>query len=344
MNFRTTPKFTYLIGAGASAYALPLAKRINDSTSFDLATSMRMLRSTISQDILGQFDVKEKMDEIFHDIESLSKESESFGTIDTLAKYYFITNKEKYHTLKNTLSTYFTIEQLINKKLDTRYLAFITSICDVAIFPQNVNVISWNYDFQFQLAYYKLFGKERLSRSSKGVTVSNNNGLSYYPTSGNYFSTTAINHDTGFNLIQLNGIAGFNVFSEDHWAENIFLSNINNDADLFLNTIRFKSNNMLSFAWERHDSNHPLSKRLEIARHVVSKSDYLIVIGYSFPFFNRNVDREIFDAILQSSNLKKIYFQDPYSNGEYLKSQFNLPENILIEPIKKDQFHIPYEF
>jgi hypothetical protein len=343
MAFRTTPKFTYLIGAGASAQALPLAKNFDANTT-SLGTRLRTIGGMMNPDLLEQYSVREKFESLFEDFRLISKESDSFGTIDTLAKYYFLTDQTKYLKLKNTLSTFFSIEQLINKKLDNRYLSFITSICDHKIFPTNVNIISWNYDFQFQLAYFKLFGPQRVHKSPNGVTVSNTNGFSYYPSSGNYFSLVASNFESNFNLVQLNGIAGFNIDESKYWAENIFLSSNEQEFKNYQAILEFHENSMLSFAWESHDSTHPLNKRIEIAKKIVIETDYLIIIGYSFPFFNRSIDSEIFKALIEKGTLKKIFFQDPYSKGEYLRGQFNLPDSLIIEPIWKDQFHIPYEF
>ena len=70
----------------------------------------------------------------------------------------------------------------------------------------------------------------------------------------------------------------------------------------------------------------------------------LVVIGYTFPFFNRNIDRTLFDAM---KNLKTIYIQDP--NAE------NLIQNIrpvlsdrhsqtkIIPLTNVDQFYLPAE-
>jgi len=69
----------------------------------------------------------------------------------------------------------------------------------------------------------------------------------------------------------------------------------------------------------------------------------LIVIGYSFPYFNREIDREI---IANMNNLKKVYFQS--LDAENLKERFlsirdDLKDNQLL--VRKDcgQFLLPNE-
>lgn len=69
---------------------------------------------------------------------------------------------------------------------------------------------------------------------------------------------------------------------------------------------------LLSFAWEDETNDTKkifLEKRMPIAKAIAEKTDILVVIGYSFPFFNRKIDDEIFKAMKQ--RLFKIYLRDP---------------------------------
>ena len=51
--------------------------------------------------------------------------------------------------------------------------------------------------------------------------------------------------------------------------------------------------NLLTFAWE--SQNHQrFSNSLELSKEIIKGSEILVVIGYSFPFFNREIDKEIF--------------------------------------------------
>ena len=57
-------------------------------------------------------------------------------------------------------------------------------------------------------------------------------------------------------------------------------------------------------------------------RNSVEKTDILIVIGYSFPFFNRKIDKFILDSM---DNLKKIYVQDPENANDIIEKIESLP-------------------
>ena len=82
---------------------------------------------------------------------------------------------------------------------------------------------------------------------------------------------------------------------------------------------------------------------LEVAKTIIEETNVLVVIGYSFPFFNRDIDNEIFKTLTGKGKLM-IYFQDPLLDGNYLKEQFNLRSDVTIKHIPKiDQFYIPYE-
>lgn len=91
----------------------------------------------------------------------------------------------------------------------------------------------------------------------------------------------------------------------------------------------------LTFAWE------DAFKTMETASKQVLGTEVLIIIGYSFPFLNREVDRLIFDKMQDS--LTKIYFQDPMLDGKFLRTQFNLTKNCTIKHIKDtNQFHVSH--
>ena len=65
----------------------------------------------------------------------------------------------------------------------------------------------------------------------------------------------------------------------------------------------------LSFAWEKQNAD---SSIINFSIQGTNDAEVLVVIGYSFPFFNREVDREIIGAM---KNLKIVYFQSPEANS-----------------------------
>ena len=78
----------------------------------------------------------------------------------------------------------------------------------------------------------------------------------------------------------------------------------------------------LNFSWETPEDFEHLysnySKVKDYAIQIMRETDILVIIGYSFPLFNRNVDNELIKAAIENHQAKKIYIQD--RNAIELKS------------------------
>ncbi|MFX5587009.1 hypothetical protein ABTE16_19900, partial [Acinetobacter baumannii] len=82
-------------------------------------------------------------------------------------------------------------------------------------------------------------------------------------------------------------------------------------------------------------------KRIEILKSLTEGTDILVIIGYSFPFFNRKIDRQLFESIGPNA---KIYYQDPNAleNSKLIRTLFGMPNEIT--PITYlDQYYVPFE-
>lgn len=98
----------------------------------------------------------------------------------------------------------------------------------------------------------------------------------------------------------------------------------------------------LNFAWEEAFSKDLLENMIP---KLVQDTTTLVVIGYSFPYFNRKIDRAIIEKM---SHLKNIYIQDKYPNRIQQYITPVIPENrlagIKIVPLDDvEQFYLPPE-
>lgn len=115
-------------------------------------------------------------------------------------------------------------------------------------------------------------------------------------------------------------------------------------VELYEKLERINFYNHLSFAWEHNINNNFYSN----LREAVSNTEVLVVIGYSFPFFNREIDKLIFNEFMQKDKLRKVYFQAPPEDAEDIRERF-LAINDQIDPdklvLRKDikQFTLPNE-
>lgn len=335
-----TNKISYLFGAGASAQALPtvekIPQRINKLIGDLNNPELKLSSAEKFSDLRGgPFGNKSKYDFQKEMIDSLSwmlEESDRHASIDTFAKKLYIKESDaELKKLKITMSVFFILEQLRTRP-DKRYDAFFASIVDQRfLLPNWIKIMTWNYDYQFELAFmeytdnYDLeFNQNMLNISSKG---------------------TKKNIPDGFGIYKLNGTTGLGdrmmreYFYIRDWVDE--LSILMEDIVKSFAVAFYKADaiSKLSFAWEEDPSTNYINK---VSKEFLD-TEVLVVIGYSFPFFNREVDRKIIGSM---SNLRKVYFQAP--DADVLKERFlsirDDIRDIELETVKDvGQFLLPKE-
>lgn len=344
-------RVTYLLGAGASALALPIVADFPNSLRKFHEELKKYEQQTSAKEYFNDHSLQGKtksgyFQELLHKITWLADEAEKSASVDTLAKKYHLTGMDAYlRQLKTILTIFFLWEQLPNPP-DPRYDAFIASISDLKDralrIADNLRIISWNYDFQVEKAFAPYFSGAYTSLS-KFSSIQER--LNIIPRKGN-----TIEFNDGFGVIKLNGTAA--LISDSASGARPLFEDMKVDADVqlaedltrvYAGLITYNQTDMfLNFAWE---STKAKEKILEIARQVAYKTEVLVVLGYSFPFFNREIDRLIINAM---GGLKSVYFQakgdDVYRNIDRFKSiRTDLSKDQLIPIEDVDQFFLPPE-
>lgn len=337
-------KITYLIGAGASATALPTVRAT--ANNLGIPNTLRHFSKNLKSNKIISVAHEDFVEKVASDLLWVAENSEIFGTPDTFAKFLYLKQRSDLPRLKNALSFYFTVEQLINKKFDKRPLIFLTTVMQIgSIFPTNIKILNWNYDFQIQIAG-EVFSQEEFHASD--VTIHKPPLINYYPAVGRQ---SISNHEDSFkdvSMVHLNGIAGIYFHTDNELFMSSYLNshsdNINDLIESYIVEYE-KKHHLLTFAWEKNtEANILMDKRVIAAKNTAKDTDILVVIGYSFPFFNRQIDNEIFQSLKESGRLKKIFFQDPYRDGDFLKNHFELSENIEINHVSDvENYYVPFE-
>ena len=358
-------RITYLLGAGASANALPVVEGIKDRFQIFCDHFLKYMTSyPLNSEILSQVALQQ---------DKLCASIGNHYTVDTYAKKLFLqnpdlSNNSDYNLLTNYLSAYFLYEQLkfdmadksnafisekinspvdnegvykdqstkILKDFDYRYDSLFASILEFdeqkkIKLPDNVNIISWNYDFQIEKAFMNFTG----SNLNEAIRTLNIYGAQENP---DY-------NERKSSIIKLNGTAAF-IYNDSFGELFDFKEHqINKETFKIFEEIllakRTKSKNAIRFAWENAD----ISKRaIKLAKDKISQSEIVVIIGYSFPYFNRNVDREIFSGFVPNPN-RKVYIQSPASTIESTIKRFAAVTSFVTpEPFTEvDQFLIPNE-
>lgn len=163
---------TYLIGAGASAgkrvktngqiiEGLPCVKEI----PWRLRNLAGDFRSNVNN--FGGAD-RSEMERLVAAINSLYETSNRHSTIDTYAKKLFLRGEKNTFELTEAYSAFYFIVEQILLKPDSRYDTFLANILDNKLnIPDNINIISWNYDCQFEIAYREYSQDKQLPIASK---------------------------------------------------------------------------------------------------------------------------------------------------------------------------------
>jgi hypothetical protein len=335
-------EITYLLGAGASIGALPIVNEMHEK--IDVASnwfSHHFWNAHKEKPNEKEYDVKnEKIKTDLQWLKEICDTSKNFS-VDTYARKLDLSgNREDYVKLKNILSFYFTLEQKRNRP-DLRYDNFWASILKSRTeFPNNVKIISWNYDFQLELTYQDFFGHDSLKVAREALNVtSQETEFVRLPDPGK------------FGIFKLNGSATFNTNSIENRDTNYFTDKFKtSDTDFITGLVETYEKlcttprvniNHLTFAWE-HRIDNQFYKHL---KESIQNTEILVVIGYSFPFFNREIDKLILKQYMGNS-LKKVYFQAP--DAEDLRERFLAirddieSENLVLRKDLK-QFTLPNE-
>jgi hypothetical protein len=337
-------KVTYIFGAGASALALPLAKGNPDLKIEGLPDALNRVKQDLENINVAEDLIKYK-ESLIEGLAWLSKKSEEFGTVDTFAKFCYLKSLKDFQKIKLILIFCFIYDQIIKQRFDHRYLVFLTTILQQSdTFPPEIKILNWNYDFQIQKAVNE-FKEEGISIPDNSTIWQSIPLVNYYPPIGLHPVPNEINY-ASYSLVHLNGIAGY-YHQNNSTIINPLYHSFKNTEDLIFGFKKYYDNphsfNLLSFGFAAGYKERYLEKTVEIAKNIITDSKVLVVIGYSFPYFNREIDRQILD-VLKTGGLKTIYYQDPNRNGDFLRNQFNLRSDINIRHVlRTDQFHIPDE-
>ena len=334
-------KVVYLLGAGASfgtrvegvgspiLTGLPIVREIESELEI-----MANLLASMSLNDKKLEECKQKLIKDFHDLKG-----QCAGiTIDSYAReLWFQKDMRSFSRVELLLTIFFIFEQIVHKP-DSRYKSFLLKVAqrdivyDALELPPDISILSWNYDNQIELAYRQFFGDNYLYiRERLGIYDVKDYEQKHL--SQKYCK-----------IIKLNGTANFT--QEEDWLS----SSDNNTIDeMVLKKVLKRYDECiergtcygmlrLNFAWEKQWSEDMLANKIP---QLVHDAQTLIVIGYTFPDYNRDIDRIILDNM---PNLKRIFIQDPLAEDVKQSILFIVPKGrveIELYPKRIDQFLLP---
>jgi len=358
---------TYYLGAGASYQAIPiqnaLGHKMMELYNYILRSEEGHKDRFIFPNVSGQKrDLKRAL---LHDIGYFGQKALEYGSIDTYAKKLWFNPSaygEEPFLIKLAVNFFFSIWQNIDqeewrkmpgdntikyRKVDSRYTALLAAILkkgnDGPYLPDNINFITWNYDLQLEGAFTQFLPNFDWDLTEKV--------LSFLPIPGG----------RNLQICHLNGLSGYYLIHKVNKDAKYHRLSNRNDAKEFSefieNLVRFRESyahgdidldGMIGYAWEdeldeRNLGNDYTIKAKVDAIPMMQKADVLVIIGYSFPPFNRATDRMLFKNLGEEC---RIVYQCPGAKKEIFKSllsdRFN-PDNIeIVEEL--DKFYLPDDF
>lgn len=336
-------ELTYILGAGASFQSFPVVDKFVQRFD-EFAKQYISDCADAAKDGIEYISELEKGKDI---IIELGKEFESHQSFDTYFKKLFHQGKEKkIKEGKKILNLYFLWEHLyknISKpgydsaafykqsKIDRRYDALIAGLLQPinSVNPYcKVNFVSWNYDLNL-ISSIKNFFSPTLNWGDFLKQIKQNNGV------WNIDEKIFVYNINGFFYSEF--LASGNLeFYEDFYS--ILKRKIR--FQYFSSDTPDNDSEYIKFAWENEND-----QLIPLAAHAAKNSKNIVVIGYSFPLYNRSIDLSILDRKFLNSSDTPIYIQDIQAQNrvESFIDNFNLPHKAKeIIPIKNcDFFYIP---
>ena len=276
-------------------------------------------------------DVEDAKRYMLHDINTLIEGIKEHATIETYARKLYLTKRDRdLERLKALLCAFLLWEQLEHKP-DRRYDTFLANVLDYETqnIPEGISFISWNYDSQIESAF-------RAYKLNTGLAVFEKNTVGPWPMlpkSGRVFKVNGSATFADMDMVSM-------IREYDNTSTAIQLIQLYSNSMADTSSMGFQFKTHLSFAWEESVNSNNMMRSLQ---ETTKDTEQVVVIGYSFPFFNRVTDREIFKIM---PKLKKIYVQDINPGAVEDSLRAVLPDDRLVEVVKISncgQFYLPRE-
>ncbi len=351
-------KITYLLGAGASYQACPILSELGEKM---ILMSRNYLGDKYQENYNFIKDSGDNSENIMQNIGYFGRKAIEYGTIDTYAKKLYLNrdHSEELHHLKLSVSIFFTIWEITNDSIrfrtnsankqiplsciDLRYISLLATFLEKSdkfpVINNRIRVVSWNYDLQIEKAY-KSFLPDKWKINMEDLNK-------YFK-----FRFDFNGQELDLNIIHLNGYGGFffsNRIAEKNDEYCFFDVSESKQISEILGSIEYvydklthrevRVNDHINYAWEQSEL---AKQKREYAKKVFKESDVIVVIGYSFPPFNRQVDQMLFNEL--KGRKTRIYYQDPNASESLIKNYVDDDCEVIIINDRLEQFMVPYEF
>lgn len=352
---------TYLLGAGASAgpanskqgytevSTIPIVSELADRMSQQMEVLEAKFRKRDGETLgNSQVSIKQVVDPYTLTLQSFMNKLKHHASIDTYARKLFLRDFEddrnELKMLKRVFSTFLSIEQVlrgVDIRYDTLFATILKKTDEGLESPGNFKFISWNYDYQFELAHYNYFvadekGFDAYINLNQINSIHDANKFFYLKLNGSAINFNRRNNIQSDSLLLYNSQ---NIYNDDYAILDMLFMEYEGSSNPFL------TNNKLRFSWEEQTTT---INSIRAMKPGLVSCKHLVVVGYSFPIFNHIIDHELLAAI---PNLKTVYIQVPKDRFDDIEHRFwRAASRIFTREMVKivnitnlDSFYIPNE-
>lgn len=352
---------TYLLGAGASAgpanskqgytdvSTIPIVSELADRMSQQMEVLEAKFRKRDGETLgNSQVAIKQVFDPYILALQSFVNKLKHHASIDTYARKLFLRDFEddrnELKILKRVFSTFLSIEQVlrgVDIRYDTLFATILKKIDGGLESPSNFKFISWNYDYQFELAHYNYFFADEkifdayINQNQIGL-IKDSNKFFYLKLNGSAVNFNRRNSLQSDSLLLYNSQ---NIYKDDDVIIKMLIMEYEGSSNPFL------TNSKLRFSWEEQTTTIASIRSMKPG---LAGCKHLVVVGYSFPIFNHIIDHELLATM---PNLKTVYIQVPKDRFDDIEHRFwRSASRIFTKEMVKivnisnlDSFYIPNE-
>jgi hypothetical protein len=344
-------ELTYILGAGASYQSMPVVKTFDHRFSVFNVHFNEVLRkvaknglsdSTIHRwsgaQLQSEFMAHQSFDTYFKKLFHKGLKSEVNFAKKILHLYFLWEHLQKPEPKIN--NEFFHKQSQIDKRYDAMIAGLLQPIAGQSKTFCKTNFITWNYDLNLLSSIKTFFyPEEKYIDFLKKIES---------PTPNIW------NIDDQITIINMNGYFYSSLFDDKTDIYDLDFTDILNRkiiSDYFDDNYIDKDANLIKFAWERNTNESNQANSIEsIAKNKISNSIEIIVIGYTFPLYNRLVDIKYFNknniTIPFKNAERRLSIQDPLAdeilNGTIKQFDLNSQMFTAVMPIKNcHSFLIP---
>ena len=347
-------KVAYLLGAGASANALPVANQIQvylesflaliqrkenelDNSKYfpseDSNTkSMKFLQSEISSNLeyliekisITEINFVDSTQRFEKNPEKKSDNTKSVTFDDIAMNSIFEGNYVKLATTYCLMMSYY--EYLSD--VDGRYINFINNITnELKVIKPNIKILNWNYDNQLPKAITHLKKEYDFFDAYENL---------------NTVERQTKNPPDKGGLFRLNGSFNYSCKGLRVVCKPFLEYNSISKKKAIIELVRLYGmcvyNNYYNLLCLNNDKLKTKSKELAIEQ--IKDAEYLVIIGYSFSVINVSTDADLLNSM---KNLKKVFIQDldPAGVERAFKELYLIHGEVEFEHINPSSFYIP---